>query len=652
MKLFNRQPLDLRDTLWVAAGLSLVAAPHASRLPWWTTALALTLATWRIYLGRARLALPRKSLLLGIVAAATAGIYVSYQTIFGRDAGVALLIIMLALKLLETRTKRDGMLLAFLGYFLVVTNFLYSQTIPTAIYMLVCVWFITAAMVDLNETAAPRGYGPPLRAAGAMLAQAAPLMLALFVLFPRVQGPLWGLPRDAHAGVTGLSDTMAPGTFTNLTLSDAVAFRVEFKGPAPEPKYLYWRGPVMWDFDGRTWRSPRFYYGEPRFRADSPPIKYTVTVEPHNKRWLFAIDLPGAVPPHASATSDFQLLAFAPVTQRVRYDMVSYLDVHYGRDENPLALRRALALPAGYDPRTVALAHKLRERFSDDKALIDAVLDMFRHEKFFYTMSPPPLGRDSIDDFLFDTRRGFCEHYASAFTFLLRAAGIPARVVTGYQGGEMNPVGNYLIVRQADAHAWTEAWLPSEGWVRIDPTAAVSPQRVQSGIAAALPATDPLPYLVRGDFAWLHRIRLTLDSIANDWNQWVLGYDPERQRRVLAGAGLKDATWRTLTLSLVGAAVLITFFLALFMLRKLRAVTRDPVKRAYLRFCDKLRGKGLAARPGEGPRDYAARIKRLRPDLAAHAEHITRLYVALRYAGEARRGALAELEREVRAFRA
>ncbi len=650
MKFLSRKPLSLRDTLWLAAGLALVAAPHAERLPWWITALAIMLGVWRVYLGRTRLPLPRKWILLAIVATASAGVYFNYRTLFGRDAGVALLVVMLALKLLETRAQRDGMLLIFMGYFLVVTNFLYSQTIATALYMLMCAWVITAAMVGLNFTATYPGYRAQLRTAGVMLAQAAPLMLVLFVLFPRVQGPLWGLPHDAHAGITGLSDTMAPGSFTNLALSDAVAFRVEFRSAVPQAKHLYWRGPVMWDFDGRAWTAPRYYYGEPRIEISGAPVVYTVTMEPHNKRWLFAIDLPGQAPPRAMANSDLQLLALRPVIGRVRYDMASYLESRLGIGENPIALNRALNLPPGYNPRTVELAQTLRRRFDDDRALMREVLAMFRTQNFFYTLSPPPLGTDSVDDFLFNTRSGFCEYYASAFAFLMRAAGIPARVVTGYQGGEINPLGNYMIVRQADAHAWTEVWFRDEGWVRVDPTAAVSPQRVESGIAAAVPATDPLPLLVRRDLVWLRQLRLTWDSLANTWNQWVLGYNPERQRRLLSHAGIDDATWRNLAVILIAASGVVVFILSLIMLRKLRATVRDPVKRAYHRFCAKLGRRGLARAPAEGPLDYAARLARLRPDLAPGADAITRLYVALRYGTQTDRHALEELRRQVRQF--
>ncbi len=645
--------LSLRNMLWVMAALAMVTLPHVERLPWWITALTVLLGSWRMYLAYARFNLPAKWLLLLIVAFSTIGIYVHYRTIFGRDAGVGLLIIMLVLKLLETRTQRDGMLLIFLGYFLVITNFLYSQTIPTALYMLCCVWIITAAMVGLHFREAPDGFRYQLKLSARVLAQSAPLMLIFFLLFPRVQGPLWGMPTDAHAGVSGLSDSMAPGSMSNLILSDDVAFRVTFDAPRlPGPHQLYWRGPVMWDFDGRAWTAPRFFYGEPRYETTSQPVQYTVTLEPHNKRWLFALDLPGKVPPRANASSDFQILSERPVSNRLRYDMVSFLSVKYGADESSLALRRALQIPQGYNPRAVALARTLRNRTSDDRQLMNEVLVMFGRDGFTYTLSPPLLGTHTVDEFLFQARSGFCEHYSSAFAFLMRAAGIPARIVTGYLGGELNPVGNYMIVRQADAHAWTEVWFRDTGWVRVDPTAAVSPARVERGIGAALPRTDALPLLFRGDYAFLRQLQLSWDSLANSWNQWVLGYSPERQRRLLTAMGIEDADWRILITTMVIATGLVTLALALVAVFRMRKRIHDPVHGDYLRFCGKLAVRGLPRDAGEGPLAYARRLAQARPDLDASVDAITQLYVALRYGRSRDDRELSQFREYVRQFKA
>jgi len=410
---------------------------------------------------------------------------------------------------------------------------------------------------------------------------------------------------------------------------------------------------VMWDFDGRTWVAPRVLYGSPTFETTAPPVSYEVTLEPHNKRWLFALDIPGKVPPRAQTSADFQLLALLPVNNRIRYDMVSFLEFTYGHEEHRAALRRALALPEGFNPRAIQLGRKLRGEHADDRQLVNAALSIFRNERFYYTLTPPMLlGNNPVDEFLFQTRSGFCEHYSSALTVIMRAAGIPARVVTGYQGGEVNQFGNYLIVRQADAHAWTEIWLGTEGWVRVDATAAVSPQRVESGISAAVPRTDPLPLLVRGDFEALRQLRLTWDLMANAWNQWVLGYTPERQRMLLSRVGIDDATWRTLAIVLFCATSIVVLVVSGLMLRQLRVRVRDPAKGAYLRFCEKLRKKGLPRSPEEGPMDYARRLAAARPDLEGPVSSITRLYVRLRYGAEEDAQALDQLRRQVRQFTA
>ena len=622
-----------RNTLWLVVSLVLVAAPHAERLPWWLTLLVATLIAWRLYLSQARLPLPHKAALFLIVVGATAGVYLHYGVLFGRDAGVALLVVMLTLKVLEMRTVRDGMLLIFLSYFLVITNFLYSQTIPTAVYMLVCVWIITASMIGLQYATPRPSYRHQLRTAGTLLAQSVPLMLVFFVLFPRVQGPLWGMPADALRATSGLSDTMSPGTLAELTLSEAVALRAVFKSRIPPANRLYWRGPVLWDFDGRSWHAPRVVRSQPEYQATDSPVEYTVTVEAHGKTWLFAIDLAGKIPPRAFATPDMQLLSLRPVTSRLRYDMVSFLDYRYGADESPDTLQRALQIPRGFNPRAVAYAKELRSRHARDRDLVVELLRRFNQDGYVYTLTPPVLGEHTVDDFMFGAKTGFCEHYASAFAFVLRAAGVPARVVTGYLGGEMNPIGDYLIVRQADAHAWTEVWLDREGWVRFDPTAAVAPARVEQGFSAAIAGTSALPLFMRGDFPALRQLRLTWDSLANSWNQWVLGYTPERQRALLTRVGLDDATWRTLAVLLLTITGIFTLVLALVTLRRLRVRVRDPVKLAYAAFCEKLQGRGIARSPAEGPAAYAERVSRTRPDLESGVRCFIALYIALRYAG-------------------
>lgn len=642
--------LGVRETLWLTAVFVLAGLPHLVRLPLWITTLVAIITGWRLYRAHLRLPSPAKWLLAIIAIAAAAGVLVQYRTLFGREAGVALLLIMLALKLLETRTQRDGMLLGFLGCFLLITNFLHSQTIPTGLYMLGCAWLLVATLISLQYTGIWPGWRHPVKRAGVLLAQSVPLMLVLFLLFPRLQGPLWGLPQDAYAGLSGLSDNMSPGSLNSLILSDAVAFRASFRGKIPEPRDLYWRGPVLWDYDGRTWTAPRLSISSVELPAGGPAIDYTVTVEPHNKRWLFALEFPGVRPPKSFATVDMQLISVTPVRNRLRYEMTSLLQGSYGRDDSASILRRSLQLPAEHNPRTLQYAQELRKQFPDNRNLVAEVLSLFRNDKFYYTLSPPFLNDNPVDDFLFNTRSGFCEHYASAFTVLMRAAGIPARVVTGYLGGEINPVGEYILVRQADAHAWTEVWFADTGWTRIDPTAAVSPSRVERGIASALPLSDPLPIFVRGNFEMLQQMRLAWDSVTYTWNQWVLGYNPDRQRLLLSQFGFSDTTWRTLSVLLLiftGAAVLIGALLAL---RELRTTRPDAVKAAYDLFCRKLARRGVRRDPAEGPMSFAERAARRTPAHATDINDISRRYAALRYGGISVATALPELQQRIRAF--
>ncbi|MBI1989634.1 MAG: DUF3488 domain-containing transglutaminase family protein [Betaproteobacteria bacterium] len=644
--------LHPRHIGWLLVAVIMVAAPHAERIPWWITLLAAMLLAWRLYITLHGLHLPRKWLLLPIAAGGLAGIYISYGRILGRDAGVALLVIMLALKLLEMATLRDAMILIFICYFLVITNFLYSQSIPTALYLLGAVWIITATMIGFQFRGRQPGYWYQLRSAGTMLVQSAPLMLVLFVLFPRVQGPMWSLPQDAYAGITGLSDEMTPGSVSRLLLSDAIAFRVSFDAQIPQANRLYWRGPVLWDFDGYRWTAPRVLYMAPReYQGLDDPVEYTVTVEPHNRRWLFALDLPSRVPPLSTMSNDFQLLHQTAVNNRVRYDMASHLNYRDNAELGRRELRRALALPANANPRSRELASQMRKTAGDERAYIAAVLGMFRRQNFYYTTTPPLLPRENpVDEFLFSTRAGFCEHFASSFAVLMRASGIPARIVTGYQGGELNTIGNYMTVRQADAHAWVEVWLQNDGWVRVDPTAAVSPARVEAGVAAAVPQAETLPFMMRGVYPWLRRARMAWDSAANSWNQAVLGYTQDRQRQLMRRVGIDDATWRSLATVMFIATGAITLVLAALMLQKLRASRPDPVTAAYLRFCERLARCGVKRHPSEGPDAFRKRAAAARPELASSIGSISEIYIRLRYGEAARTSDALQLKREVAGF--
>ncbi len=642
-------PLNLAALL---VSLALVMAPHAQHLPVWIPAFGATILLARFYLGHRRKALPSRWLLLAAALAAVAGVALSYRTLYGRDVSVALLTVMAALKLMEMSKPRDTMVVLLLAYFLVITNFFYSQSIPTALYMLVIVWLITATMISLQHQAGPPRLFAVLRHAAVLIAQGVPIMLALFLLFPRVEGPLWGLPQVNYGAKSGLSDVMSPGDVSALSLSDEVAFRVLFETRPEKPSQLYWRGPVLWDFDGRTWRAGQIYTADSiEYEALGPPLNYTVTLEPHDQRWMFAIDLPSRAAAKSYFSADYQMLARRPVRERIRYDMQSVPSYRVGVNEHRMHLRRALQLPDGVAPRARALAASWRAELSGDRDIMLRALTMFREQPFTYTLAPPELGDNPVDEFLFETRSGFCEHYASAFTYLLRAAGVPARVVTGYLGGEMNPVDGYLIVRQSEAHAWTELWLPGEGWVRVDPTAAVSPLRIESGLAASVPEADQASLRARNRLEWLRQARFALDAVANSWNQWVLGYNPERQVRFLTQVGLAQATWQNMVIALIFTSGVILLVLALLLLVRVTARRMDPVQRAYARFCQMMARRGAPRGSSEGPRDFAARVSLQFPQLREPVHRIAALYVALRYGGEKNPRVIEEFRQAVNSLR-
>ncbi len=628
--------MNRRQQSWLLAAALAVLAPLAFDLPAWLCITSLLILSWRALTLWRRLPVPAHGLLLLLALAGVITIAAHYHTLFGRDPGIALLLLLLALKLMEANSLRDGHAAALLCYFLMLCQFPYAQSMVSAAMTLIAVVLTTAALVLLHH---PR-QAAPLRLAASMLAQAALFMLLLFVLFPRIEGPLWGLPGDAYAGLTGLAETMTPGSISRLSRSEAIAFRAEFSTRQPPQDALYWRGPVLSRFDGSSWSAGRPDTGSTLpYAAGGGASDYTVTLEPHDKLWLFALELPGVIPADGLITRDYQLLAKAPVRARLRYAMRSYPEIFAGRDESPENLRQARQLPLGANPRARLLAQAWRAESGDDgPALVRRMLDYYRSQDFSYTLNPPLLAENSIDAFLFESRRGFCEHYAASFVFMMRAAGLPARVVTGYQGGEINPVDHTLIVRQSDAHAWAEVWTRERGWWRVDPTAAVAPSRIEKNLAAALPENGPLLLLARPAFLWLHEMRFRWEALANAWNQQVLGYNPRRQREFLSSLGMATPDWqRMVTVLGVLSSLLLCAFSAWVLVE--RGQSRDPLQAAWNRLSNKLAGRGprrvggrgMARQNWEGPQDYAKRIGSALPEIAGEIFIIAELYQALRY---------------------
>ena len=628
------RPVSRRQSLWLLLAAIATLAPLSIHLPPWLSFGAGAALLWRGLISWRGWRLPARRLLIPLVIAGSLGVFLEYRSLFGRTPGIALLVIFLSLKLLELRAPRDAMVSVLLCYFLILGQFLFTQTIPTALLTGLAVIVTTAALLAANDDrpTVPR----QLRHAGLLLAQALPFMLLLFVLFPRVDGPLWGMPEDRRGATSGLSDSMAPGSIARISQSDAVAFRVHFKGQVPPQARLYWRGPVMTQYDGRIWRvsPPRdmrdFFAAPPYTAAGKPPIDYELTLEPHNERWLFALEMPLTLPEKSALSRDYQVLARRPVRNRLRYAQSALPDAPRGLDETPEMLRAALALPATGNPRTRALAQTWRQRFGANDAAILAVAEtFFANQLLIYTLNPPLAERDPVDEFLFVSKRGFCEHFAAAFAFAMRAASVPARVVTGYQGGEVNPVDGYLVVRQYDAHAWVEVWLQGRGWRRIDPTAITAPRRIDSSLSVAIPANEANTLLDARRPEWLKALRYRLDAINNGWNQWILGYNPQRQRDLFSQLGF-DPDWRNLTALLTVLVGAVLLLLTAAMLRQRQRP--DPARRAWLRFTAKLTRRGVFWQPWEGPQAFAERAARSLPEHAECIAEIALRYARLRYA--------------------
>jgi transglutaminase-like putative cysteine protease len=644
--------LSQNDVRWLAGALGLVIAPMFLHLSLWVPGLAMLIGAWRVWLALRNQPLPGPRILVPLTLGIAAGIVASHGGGFGRDASVALLTLMLAMKLLESSNRRDAMLLISLSWFLSITTFLFTQTLLMGLYLALPVFALVVALIGVSHPNGTLAFGLRARLAGGLLAQALPVMLVLFFLFPRLAGPLWRTPSDATRAMTGLSESMSPGSISELSISDDPAFRAEFTGMLPPSSQRYWRGPIMWHFDGRTWRpgvhslsvSP-----EP-LEATAGAVNYVVTLEPHNRTWLFALDVPTTVPAESILRNDHQLVSRQPVNNRLRYQMRSVLSYQAQLALDEKTRLAGIQLPRLGNLKARELARGWAEQGLSDRQIVQQALDMFRTEKFVYTLNPPRLDRDPVDGFLFETRRGFCEHYAGSFVFLMRAAGIPARVVTGYQGGTVNPLDNYMIIRQSDAHAWSEVWLHGRGWVRVDPTAAVSPSRIESGLSQ-LPTGEPVPLLARGGDSWMARLYLGWDAINNRWNQWVLGYNQERQMQLLQGILGNKLTMYGLASATIAAIGLLLLALSWSVLRN-RGPGADKLERAYRRFQRKLSRRGIQALSSEGPMDYGKRAALALPQHAAAIGDIAQHYARLRYGVESDPRQREELERKIRKFKA
>ena len=610
-------PRDARDTVFLLAVIALILLPQLGNIPVWCSGLAALVLLWRGSLAVQARPLPNKWWRAGLLAVTLTATYATHRTLLGRDAGVTLIVVLLALKTLELRARRDAFVVFFLGFFTMLTNFFYSQSLPVAFAMLLALLGLLTALVNAHM---PVGR-PPLmqaaRTAGSMALLGAPIMLVLFLLFPRL-APLWGTPSDAMAGRSGLSNTMRVGSIARLALDDGIVARIKFDGDrVPAQRDLYFRGPVLSQFDGREWTaSPLSARGATpqNLRVQGPPIGYQVTLEPGNRPWLLTLDATPQKPEVAGyevfGTADLQWLVNRPTGDLLRYRAESYTQFQVGPQRRGPGLRSFVALPPGANPRTAALAAQMKSdpalSGADTGAFVRAALQRLRTGGYSYTLEPGVYGEQTADEFWFDKKAGFCEHIASAFVVLMRALDIPARIVTGYQGGDLNAVDNYWTVRNSDAHAWAEVWQENAGWVRVDPTGAISPDRV-----GQFQRLVPRPGLFAGAMVAMsptlaQNLRAAWEALNNGWNQWVLNYTQSRQLDLLKDLGFEAPSLQDLATVLL--VLLVAASLAGAGWTMWERSRHDPWLRLLGQARKRLAQAGIALPEGTPPRQMARQL--------------------------------------------
>ncbi|MBS0402999.1 MAG: DUF3488 domain-containing transglutaminase family protein [Proteobacteria bacterium] len=661
----SRLPREARDALFLLAVVACCIAPLAAQIPPWASAMAATLLAWRGWLAATARPLPGRwvtAVLLALVVLLT---LLSHGTIVGRDAGVTLIVMLLALKMLELRARRDAMVVFFLGFFTLLANFFFSQSLPTAAVMLVALLGLLTALVNAHMPVGRPPLDLAMRQAARMALLGAPITVLLFLLFPRL-APLWGMPADNPSARTGLSGQMRIGSMASLVQDGSVALRVRFDTPGgepPAPQDLYFRGPVLTAFDGRDWYALSQPQGQAiilarpspaQLRVQGAPLRYELTLEPHQRPWLLTLDTVKTAPELppgylAQMSPELQWSASRPVTAALRYRAESYLRFAHGPQRRTPDLRAYVQLPPGLNPRTQAMA---RQMLADPRlakggagSLVDAALQRLARGGYQYTLEPGLYGEHTADEFWFDRKQGFCEHIASAFVVLMRALDIPSRIVTGYQGGQMNSIDGYWTVHQSDAHAWAEVWIAGRGWVRVDPTGAVAPgrvgqlQRLQAprGVLGNAMAAVVSPLM-------LQELRATWEALNNGWNQWVLNYTQGRQLDLLRALGLEAPDWQDLVRLmglLICAAAMTGLAWTLWQRRR-----QDPWQQLLQQARQRLARTGLQIAPHLPPRAMAQEARaHLGPAAEPAAQWLLRLEQA-RYAARPA-AALPQLRRDL-----
>ena len=620
------------------AGLLVAAWPLGAHVPLFAVAVFLGALVACALIHQTQARLPPLWVKLLVLLCGFGGVYLSTGNLRGMEPALGILLILVSLKLLELRTARDFQVLVLLGWFLGLCRLFFEQDLFSWVQAAGVGVLLTGALVAFHGGSAHRW--ETVRITGWIALQAAPLIAVLFIFFPRAYtGVRFNFNRSQFAS-TGMADRLEPGGFANLARNEAKAFRVEFPdGLIPAPSQRYWRAAVLWKCDSLAWERgspPR--REEPRADPHAPQLRHVVLLRPHGARWLFALDWPVTRVRDATFEAGEFLQSKEPVRQPLRYEVISQPNANPAR-LHPFHERAALQLPHPIPPRAAALAAKWRASFSDNRAFVDNALRWIREESFSYTLTPGDYqGREGLEQFLFERRAGFCEHYAAAFATLMRLGGIPARLVIGYQGGELNDYGGYLIVRQSDAHAWCEVWLEGSGWTRVDPTSAIAPDRVSASLQSLLAARADAERGGLGSGAgtgggwrgpW-RRAQMMWDNLNYEWDSRVLNYDDDEQRTLLTRFGLGEVRGLVFFLGLALATIAVVAAVAVLLRRPWRRA-EDAVARGYRRFCRTLGRAGLVREPWEGPLEFGERAASELPEYAEAIRQVSSTYVAVRY---------------------
>jgi transglutaminase-like putative cysteine protease len=653
-----------RPLLWLAAALLFTLPALLGALASWVPFLFLFALLLKFWMEPRGYRLRSTSLKLILAALTLGAIFLSYDTLKGIEPAVSLLAVLVSLKILEAHTAREFQVMVMMAWVLCLCGFLLSQDLAIAFCLFVAFALLIAALVQFHRGSSPGAFWLPLATTLKLLAQAAPVVVLLFLLFPRINTGFMFRIGDLHAARPGFSDRLSPGGIATLANSSDIAFRAEFPdhrtGPAGP---MYWRGLVMWHCEGMEWRAP--YAPAPisdssrQYPAGDKIIRQRITIAPHGARWMFALDHPSGIPSGAMLARGNYLYSVQPIRKPRRYEALSSTDP-VGKELGAHERREALQLPASISPAVRELAASLAAQNSGPRATVASALQFFRTQGFRYSLSPGEYNKNDLDEFLFRRRTGFCGHYAASFATLMRLAGIPARVVVGYLGGEYNDLGGFFLVRQADTHAWCEVWIPENGWTRIDPTSMVAPGRasldlssfLEGRVASGEMASGRSAFLTRlARLALVNQIRFGWEALNYQWDTRVLGFDADVQDVLLTSLGLTNSGPFPLVMQvLIVIAALLIIYAGWMQLRtRPRA---DRVQALYERYCQKLARIGVQRDPWEGPSDFAKRAAQSFPNASEYVRQITETYIALRYAPGPAAISLDKFAKKINAFTA